>query len=71
MPYAKFMSIDVPTGKPATSRPPESRSSIANSSATRSGGLYAARLLPSTTSAASDVRRVSAAAMRLGEGIRP
>jgi len=33
------MSIEVPTGKPAISRPPEITSSIANSSATRTGGL--------------------------------
>ena len=71
VPVAKFMSIDVPTGKPATRRPPDRRSSIANSSATRSGGLYAARLLPSTTIAARDVRRVSVAAMRFGDGISP
>ena len=34
------MSIAVPTGKPAISRPRENRSSMANSSATRIGGLY-------------------------------
>jgi hypothetical protein len=37
-PYAKHVSIGVPTGKPAISRPPEMQSSIANSSATRIGG---------------------------------
>ncbi len=35
----KLVSIGVPTGKPAMRRPPEMQSSIANSSATRFGGL--------------------------------
>ena len=65
------MSIEVPTGKPATSRPPDNTSSIANSSATRIGGLYSAIELPSTTRFAFRVRRVSAAAMIFGEGISP
>ena len=38
-PYANVVSIGVPTGKPATRRPPVMQSSIAISSATRSGGL--------------------------------
>ena len=38
-PYAKHVSIGEPTGKPAMSRPPEMQSIIANSSATRVGGL--------------------------------
>jgi hypothetical protein len=38
-PKAKQVSIGVPTGKPAISRPPEMTSIIANSSATRVGGL--------------------------------
>ncbi len=63
--------MDVPTGNPASSRPPEMTSSMANSSATRSGGLYRAMELPSTTSADCEVRRASVAAMMLGEGIRP
>jgi hypothetical protein len=33
------VSIGVPTGNPAISRPPEMQSIIANSSATRVGGL--------------------------------
>jgi len=37
--YAYAVSIGVPTGKPATRRPPERTSSIAISSATRIGGL--------------------------------
>ena len=46
------MSIDVPTGKPAISRPRDIRSIIAISSATRTGGLYSATELPSTVMAA-------------------
>ena len=38
-PWQKFVSIGVPTGNPATSRPPLMQSSMANSSATRTGGL--------------------------------
>jgi hypothetical protein len=66
-----LVSIEVPTGKPATKRPPLNTSSIANSSATRIGGLYSAIELPSTTRLAREVRRASAAAMMLGEGIIP
>ena len=39
VPYAYVVSIGVPTGKPAMSRPPEMQSIMANSSATRVGGL--------------------------------
>jgi len=63
--------MEVPTGKPATRRPPLITSSMANSSATRIGGLYSDSELPSTTMAALSARREMAAAMRLGEGIRP
>ena len=63
--------MDVPTGNPATSRPPLIRSSMAISSATRKGGWYRARLLPSTTKAAREVERDSTEAIRLGEGIMP
>src|SRR5206468_6370546 len=70
-PQQKLVSIDVPTGNPATNRLPEMTSSIANSSATRMGGLYPAIELPITHSAAFDVRRLRVAAMRLGEGMRP
>ena len=38
-PSAYVVSIGVPTGKPAISRPPEMQSIMANSSATRVGGL--------------------------------
>ena len=65
------MSIGEPTGNPAISRPPEITSIIANSSATRVGGLYSASELPSTHSAVSVVRRASEEAIRLGEGISP
>ena len=66
-----IVSIDVPTGKPATSRPPLITSSMANSSATRIGGLYSAIELPMTQIAAFDVRRARPAAMMFGDGIRP
>ena len=65
------MSIGVPTGKPATSRPPEMQSSIANSSATRIGGLYSAIELPITQIAAWLVRRARPAAMMFGLGMIP
>ena len=65
------MSIAVPTGKPAISRPREKRSSMANSSATLSGGLYSATELPSTVMAACEVRLARMAAIRLGDGINP
>src|SRR5262249_62228882 len=70
-PYAKQVSIGVPTGKPAMSRPPEMQSIIANSSATRVGGLYSASELPSTQIAVSVVRRGSEGATRVGEGSNP
>jgi len=44
---------------------------MAISSATRIGGLYSATELPMTTSFEYDVRRASAATIRLGEGIKP
>ena len=69
--YECAVSIAVPTGKPAINRPRENRSSMANSSATRIGGLYNATELPSTVIAACDVRLARIAAMRLGDGIRP
>ena len=65
------MSIGVPTGNPAISRPPEITSIMANSSATRVGGLYSASELPITQIAVSRVRRDSAEAIRFGDGIRP
>ena len=65
------MSIEVPTGKPAIRRPLLNMSIIAISSATRTGGLYSATELPSTTIAARSVRLASTDAMRFGEGMRP
>ena len=61
----------MPTGKPAISRPPEMQSIMANSSATRVGGLYSAIELPITQIAVLVVRRASEEAMRLGDGISP
>ena len=55
------MSIEVPTGNPATSRPPLMMSSIAISSATLRGGWYRARLLPRTINAAWEVGRAEIA----------
>jgi hypothetical protein len=43
---------------------------MANSSATRIGGLSSAMLLPMTTNAAFEILRASPAAIRLGEGDR-
>ena len=51
-------------------RPPDMQSSIANSSATRVGGLYSASELPITQIIGAFVRRVSAAAIRFGDGIK-
>ena len=39
MPYAKQVSMGVPTGNPAMTLPPDKQSSMAISSATRIGGL--------------------------------
>jgi len=44
---------------------------MANSSATRRGGLYRASESPITTMAASSVERARVAAIRFGLGIRP
>ena len=63
--------MGVPSGSPAISRPPEMQSSIAISSATRSGGSYSAGALPITQTAPRVVLRASTDAIRLGEGIIP
>ena len=47
------------------------QSIIANSSATRVGGLYSASELPMTQIVVFVVRRDSAEAIRLGDGISP
>ena len=65
------MSIDVPTGKPAISRPRDMRSITAISSATRTGGLYSATELPRIVIAARDVREARTDAKRLGDGMSP
>jgi hypothetical protein len=65
------VSIGVPTGKPAIRRPPEITSIIANSSATRVGGLYSAREFPMTQIAVSLVRRAKDEAIKFGLGISP
>ena len=70
-PYPNTVSWEVPRGNPATNLPPLSTSSMANSSATLTGGLYSARLLPNTMMAALEVRRVIAEAIRFGDGIKP
>ena len=44
---------------------------MANSSATRTGGLYSASELPMTTMAVRSVRRTKAAAIKLGDGTIP
>jgi hypothetical protein len=56
---------------PATSLPFDMTSSMANSSATRKGGLYIGRALPITAILQRLVRCVRAPAMMLGEGISP
>ncbi len=65
------MSIDVPTGNPLINRPRDSRSTIAISSATRTGGLYRATELPSTVIAARDVRVASTEPITFGDGMSP
>ena len=52
-------------------RPPEITSIIANSSATRVGGLYSAKELPMTQIALSVVRRAKDEAIKFGDGINP
>ena len=44
---------------------------MANSSATRVGGLYSASEFPITQIAVSRVRRDNAEAIKFGDGIRP
>src|SRR5262249_578482 len=61
----------IPRTNPESTRPPDIRSSIAISSATRSGLPRMPIALPSTMIRACSVRRASAAAMMFGEGIRP
>ena len=67
---AKY-SQPMPRTNPESTRPPDIRSSIAISSATRSGLPRMPMALPSTMIRAREVRLVSAAAIRLGDGISP
>ena len=67
---AKY-SQPIPRTNPESTRPLDSRSSIAISSATRSGLPRMPMALPSTMMRACWVRRVKAAAMMFGDGIRP
>ena len=64
-------SQPIPLTNPESTRPPDSRSSIAISSATRSGFPLMPMALPSTMIRAREVRRASAAAMRFGDGMSP
>ena len=65
------MSIDVPTGNPATKRPPVMQSSMANSSATRTRRIVKRDGCPSTTQRNVLGPARQAAAMMLGDGISP
>src|SRR6516162_10447803 len=49
MPWQKFTSIGLPSGSPATSRPPLMQSSMAYSSATRIGGFEVGSVAPICT----------------------
>jgi len=60
-----------PITMPAMSRPLLITSSMANSSATRSGGLYSGKALPTTAIFACFVRCVNAPAITFGDGINP
>ena len=53
------------------SLPPDITSSMAISSAMRVGGLYSGTALPSTQILTRSVRWMSAAAIKLGDGMRP
>ena len=67
---AKY-SQPMPRTNPESTRPLDRWSSIAISSATRSGLPRMPMALPSTMIRARSVRRASAAAMMFGDGIRP
>ena len=53
------------------SRPPEMQSIMANSSATRVGGSYSGRALPTTAIFTRLVWRARIDAIRLGDGMIP
>jgi hypothetical protein len=66
-------SIGLPSGRPATSRPPLMQSSIAYSSATRIGGLEVGSVAPICTMATllPCVPRASTLPIRFGLGMKP
>jgi hypothetical protein len=66
-------SIGLPSGRPATSRPPLMQSSIAYSSATRIGGFAVGRVEPIWTMATFVpwVSFASALPIRFGLGMKP
>src|SRR5262245_63616466 len=65
--------MGLPSGRPATSRPPLMQSSIAYSSATRSGGLDVGKVAPICTIATllPFVARASTLPIRFGLGMNP
>ena len=63
------MSIGVPNTMPAMIRPPDRQSSMAISSATRTGGLYRAREFPQSAMAEFSVVAARMEAIRLGDGV--
>ncbi len=67
------MSIGVPSGMPATRRPPLMQSSMAYSSAMRMGGCVAGKVAPIWTIAQSrpSVARASTDPIRFGLGMNP
>ena len=67
----KLPSSGVSTAKSATRRPPETTSSISNSSPTRIGGSPRAMEFPIAQIAAREVLRAGLGAMIFGDGISP
>src|SRR6516162_9906924 len=73
MPWQKFTSIGLPSGSPATSRPPLMQSSMAYSSATRIGGFEVGSVAPICTIATFEplVSFASTLPMMFGLGMKP
>ena len=65
--------MGLPRGSPATSRPPLMQSSMAYSSATRTGGVVVGKVIPICTMAVSMplVSFASTLPIRLGLGMKP
>jgi hypothetical protein len=65
--------MGLPSGRPATRRPPLMQSSMAYSSATRMGGFWVGRVAPICTMATgrSLVALASTLPIRLGLGMKP